>query len=483
MAVVREVETELKYEVDAEPPPLADLPGVSDVDGPTDVRLSAVYFDTADLRLRRHGATLRRRTGGADEGWHLKVPVGGDSRVELRLPLEADPRAATNAPPDELADLTFGMVRGAEIRPVALVKTRRRIWRLTDEKGRFVAEVALDRVTARRLDDSSSEDKWREMEVEFADPDDVPAFDRALRKAGLRRAQHSSKLGRVLPATATPPVGDTAGDAVLAYLRAQFDEIVKQDLRVRRDEPDSVHRMRVATRKLRSALRVYRRLLPGTERLATELRWLGQRLADARDLEVQEGHFKEVVAALPPELVVGAVGARFVRHFGPAREEARQTVLSTLGDKRYRVMLDSLDRLVNDPRLAARAARPAAEELPKHLRRAYRKTERRVAADTPHQARKAAKRYRYGLEVAEPAVGKRAANARKAARDLTKVLGEHQDGVVAQPVLRELGMQAHLAGENGFTFGLLHERESARCAEAERVYPEHWERVRKTRLR
>ena len=50
-------------------------------------------------------------------------------------------------------------------------------------------------------------------------------------------------------------------------------------------------------------------------------------------------------------------------------------------------------------------------------------------------------------------------------------------------MLRELGMLAHLAGENGFTFGLLHGLERARCAEVERVYPEYWKRVRKTRLR
>jgi CHAD domain-containing protein len=139
--------------------------------------------------------------------------------------------------------------------------------------------------------------------------------------------------------------------------------------------------------------------------------------------------------------------------------------------------------LLADPPLTSRASRPAADELPKHVRRAYRRTKRRVASETMHEVRKATKGYRYALEVAEPAVGKKARKARRAAKDLTKMLGEHQDGVVARPVLRELGMQAQLAGENGFTFGLLHERERGRCAEAERVYPEYWKRVRKSRLK
>jgi CHAD domain-containing protein len=483
MAVASEVETEFKYEAGDALPSLRDLPGVSEVEGPAVQRLSAVYYDTADLRLARHGATLRRRTGGGDAGWHLKVPVGGDSRVELRLPLDEGP--ATNAPPAELAELTFGMARGASIRPIALVKTKRDVWRLLDDAGQLVAEVADDRVTARRLDEeSSTADKWRELEVELADPATGPALDRALRKAGLRRAQHSSKLARVLPAVSPPPSGDTAGDALLAYLRAQFDEIVKQDLRVRRDEPDAVHQMRVATRRLRSVLRVYRRLLePSMSRLRSELRWLGRRLAESRDLDVQEEHFRSSVSSLPAELVVGPVSARFDRHFGPARASARADVLATLGDKRYRRLLDSVDNLLADPPLASRASRPAASELPKHVRRAYRRTKRRLSSDTLHRTRKAAKQYRYALEVAEPAVGRQARRARKQVRALTKVLGEHQDAAVARPVLRDLGMRANLAGENGFTFGLLYERERARGEEAERGYPEYWKKVRKTRLR
>lgn len=479
MGVASEVETELKYEAD-ELPPLRDLPGVSDVDGPTEERLSAVYFDTADLRLARHGATLRRRTGGADAGWHLKVPVGGDSRVELRLPL--GPKSASNAPPGELAELTFGMVRGADIRPVAQIKTKRRIWRLAGDAGPL-AEVAHDRVRARRLDGSTDGQEWQEVEVELASPGAAPALDRALRRAGLRRSEHRSKLARVLPALPPRRSGSTAGDAVLSYLRDQFDELVRQDLRVRRDEPDAVHRMRVAARRSRSALRVYRRLLPGTERLRDELRWLGRVLADARDLEVQQEHFEAEVASLPAELAVGPVSARLTRHFGPARAAARRRVMAALADRRYRRLLDSFDRLLSDPSLPARASRPAAKELPKHVRRAYRRVKRRVAGDTPHRVRKAGKQYRYGLEVAEPSVGKAASRARKAAKDLTKVLGEHQDGIVGRPVLRELGMQAQMAGENGFTFGLLHERERARSAEAERRCPEHWERVRTTRIR
>jgi CHAD domain-containing protein len=480
MTIAAHHETELKYEAGVKLPVLGGLPGVSGVDGPKVERLEAVYFDTADLRLARHGVTLRRRTGGHDAGWHLKVPAGDNSRTELRLPLDDGP--TTNTPPDELVDLTSGMARGAEIRAVVLLKTERHVWELVGRKGKPLAEVADDRVTASRLDRDSTKDKWRELEVELADPDLAPTLDRAFRKAGLRRAQHSSKLARALAIEEEQPTGDTAGDVLLAYVRTQFDELVTQDLLVRRDAPDAVHQMRVAARRLRSALRAYRRLLPDTVRMQEDLRWLGRRLGESRDLEVQHAHLKDEIAALPEELVVGPVSARLTRHFGPAAAAARERVLKTLADKRYRRLLDAVDRLVADPPLTSRASRPAGKELRKHVGRTYRRTKRRMASDTLHQTRKAAKRYRYALEVAEPAVGGKAKRARKPARALTKLLGEHQDGTVVRPLLRELGMKAHLAGENGFTYGLLHDRERARCAEVERVCPDYWKRVRKTRL-
>lgn len=485
MAIATHLETERKYDAaaDATLPALRDIPGVTRVDDPRSERLAAIYFDTADQRLARYGATLRRRTGGADAGWHLKVPAGPDSRTELRLPLEDRPEGATNAPPDELAELTSAMTRGAAIRPVARIRTERQVWDLVGSAGEPLAEVTDDHVEARLLGKSDTVDEWREVEVELAaagTPELLDLVEKVLRKAGIRRAAHGSKLARVLPAPARPATdGDTAGDVVLAYVRQQFDAIVTQDLRVRRDEPDAVHQMRVATRRLRSALRVYKRIVRGTSRLRDELRWLGRRLAEARDLEVQYARFQSDVDTLPAALVVGPVSARLTRHYGPALASARETALKTLGDKRYQRLLESIDRLLTDPGRTRRAGRGASAELPEHVRRAYRAVVRRRSSDASlHDVRKAAKRYRYALEVAEPG-GK----AVKLAKALTKLLGEHQDGVVARPVLRELGMQAHLAGENGFTFGLLHERERARGAVVERRYSKYWKKVRRSRPR
>ena len=65
--------------------------------------LSATYYDTADLRLLRSRMTLRRRRGGSDAGWHLKLPAGADSRDEVRHPLgryrKPPPRWSRSAAP------------------------------------------------------------------------------------------------------------------------------------------------------------------------------------------------------------------------------------------------------------------------------------------------------------------------------------------------------------------------------------------------
>jgi CHAD domain-containing protein len=472
-----QAEIERKYEAESGigVPALDTIPGVAATAGPQHEVLEATYYDTPDLRLVRSGLTLRRREGGKDAGWHLKVPSGKDSRDEIHLPPGGEL--------DELADLTLGYTLGAPLRAVARVRTDRTRWELFDRKGKLLAEVTDDRVTAERTG-SCGESSWREVEVELGSAGSTGLLDKTeenLRHAGFRRAKAASKLSRVLGAGPREPkrlrAKAKAGEAVMAYLRDQVDKIKHYDVQVRQNADDAVHKMRVATRRLRSALRVYRRLVD-TGDLAAELQWLGRRLSAARDLEVQYTRLQQAISALPVELVPGPVQARLTRHFGPAQEKARRKVLETLRGKRYFRLLDRLDQVVADPALTARAGRQARKELPKHLNRAYRKADQRVAAGDIHPGRKAAKRLRYGLEAAVPVLGKPADKARKQAKAFTKLSGDYQDSVVAGPVLRHLGMQAHLAGENGFTFGLLHGTEDANAKHVAQRIPGAWQRVR-----
>ncbi len=207
-------------------PILSGMSGVGGQTGPEEQVLEAVYYDTRDLRLARAGITLRRRSGGDDAGWHLKLPGGGDSRDELQVPLG---RSETDkAPPEELAALTRAHTRGAKLRPVALVTTRRHRWRLSDGDGKPVAEVADDHVTAHTLGAQTTAKSWREVEVELVGhgkPELLDRVERRLGKAGVRRLGSASTLARLLgdrlpvpPPSPAPDAKSSAGGAVLAYL-------------------------------------------------------------------------------------------------------------------------------------------------------------------------------------------------------------------------------------------------------------------------
>ena len=100
------------------------------------------------------------------------------------------------------------------------------------------------------------------------------------------------------------------------------------------------------------------------------------------------------------------------------------------------------------------------------------------ARDTAlHEARKAAKHARYAAEVASPAFGMRARRLAKRVKKVQSVLGDHHDGVVTRATVRELGVQAHLAGENAFTFGVLYEQDACRAKDLEAQASRAWKRV------
>ncbi|WP_033438359.1 CYTH and CHAD domain-containing protein [Saccharothrix sp. NRRL B-16314] len=479
-------ETERKYEAadGTALPPLADLPGVAAVAGPEEQHLEAVYYDTSDLRLARAGLTLRRRTGGDDAGWHLKLPVGVDTREEVRLP----PGRAAKHPPKQLGSLVQVHARGNDLEPVARIRTTRQRWQLVDEKGRLITEVVEDQVSGQSLADGSPVDSWREIEVELGELGDIAMLDRVearLSDAGIRRSTSSAKLTRLLagrmPSTTPPPTdGKSAGDVVLAYLRTQVEALKREDPRVRRDEHDAVHQMRVATRRMRSALQAFGAIVERdeTRELTDELRWLAGALGEARDMEVLRVRFEDGVAALDPELVLGPVQAQLARHFAPLETAAHKSAVAALDSDRYFALLDAVDALIADPPFTPSARKQAAKVLPELIDKTYRRLAKRAknAHDDArlHEARKAAKRLRYAVEVSEPRFGKAARKYRKKLKVVQELLGEHQDSVVARPVLRQLGAKAHTDGGNGFTFGLLHGREIAAAQRVEDRFPAVW---------
>jgi inorganic triphosphatase YgiF len=199
------LETEQKYDADAEfvLPNLSSLPelGGRRIADPRRIYLSATYFDTEDLDLLEHQITLRRRVGGDDEGWHLKLPVRKDTRQELHAPLE---EGTDGGVPARLASQVEEITAGRRLHPVAILDTERTVVRVPGPPADAQVEVADDTVTATRFDATNSGPMtWREIEVEVlsADPGAaamLEAVGEALREAGARPSASGSKLARVL---------------------------------------------------------------------------------------------------------------------------------------------------------------------------------------------------------------------------------------------------------------------------------------------
>ncbi|MZD05144.1 CHAD domain-containing protein [Streptomyces sp. SID5785] len=498
-------EIERKYDAPDEPfrlPDLRKVPGVEATVPQGVTELDAVYYDTADRRLAAARITLRRRTGGADAGWHLKLPVALSEGVrdEVRAPLTG------TAVPRALAGLVRSRVRGDALVPVVRLLSTRDVTELTGADGTLLAEVSVDAVRAERADGERAT-AWTEIEVELADGGD-PAFltkvEKRLRKAGVHRSAASSKLARALAETGAAPVprpaaedpGTDAGAHVLARLRAQRDALVDLDPDVRRDLPDALHQMRVTTRRLRSAFKTYRKLLDPrvTGPLGDELKWLAGELGIDRDREVLTERITGRIDALPRHLLLGPVRGRLRTWAVARRQGSRRHTVAVLDSKRYLALLDGLDALLADPPLRRkRAARPAAEVLAEaalrdHARLAAHVEHALALEPGPdrdlalHEARKAAKRARYAGETAVPALGKQARRFARSMKDVQTVLGDHQDSVVAREALRDLAMQAHAAGENGFTWGLLHGYEQATAARREAELPGVWADAAQPRL-
>lgn len=501
MDLTTSTETERKYEAAGPPPDLTGTGPVSEVREQPVLGLDAVYYDTRDGCLAADGITLRHRTGGKDAGWHLKLPLARGVREEIRVPkaLSAPVGSAPPRPgarpegevPEELAALVRSRARHAALVPVVRLRTEREPRLLLDAGGTALAELVVDRVTAERRGRTA---RWTEIEVELAedgDPAVLEDVDRRLREAGLRPAPTASKLARALAETdplhgAAPADlgGGAAGSHVLAYARKQVRALIELDPAVRRGQHDSVHRMRVATRRLRSCFRSYSRVLERavTDSVGDELRWLAAELGVDRDREVLTERLDTRLAELPEKLRRGPVAERLHEDDRSRTTDARSRLAGVLDSERYLDLLDTLDALLATPPLRRPAEKPAAPVLKRVVRRDLDRLAGRIdtALSTPpgpgrdaalHAARKAAKRARYAAEAARPALGGKARRRVSRLASVQRVLGEHQDSVLARTALVRIADEAQTAGEPAFSYGLLYGREEALAETAERQLP------------
>src|SRR4051794_18967975 len=309
-AYSRYLEIERKFEVfeSTVKPSFEGLSSIGRAERSPSQQLDAVYFDTPAHDLAARHVTLRRRTGGSDAGWHLKLPAGPDTRTEVRTPLD---QGAGGDVPAELRDVVLAIIRDRPLGPVARISTDRTVELLFGADGSPIAEFSDDRVVASAGEGEPQQ--WREWELELvegasASPDLLDRLANRLLDAGAAPAVHGSKLARVLAGahdddTPRKPKADPIHRAVAE----QVDQLVEWDRAVRADVDDSVHQMRVTTRKLRSLLQSSE----GTFGISSdawvldELRQLASVLGVARDAEVLAQRYERALNDLPDDLIRG----------------------------------------------------------------------------------------------------------------------------------------------------------------------------------
>lgn len=438
--------------------------------------LRAVYFDTPDLLLARSGTTLRRRTGGSDEGWHLKLPGEGDLRIEVHAPIV--PGASKFVVPAALREPIADKLGQQPLIPVASLDTERTETDVVVTGESPVALLCQDEVTVTRGREVQT---WQELEVELngGTEEQLDAICEQLEELGATRQPQVPKLLQALgehltdesPAHEKPAHGEpTAARVVGGYIATQVGVIQAREAQVRVDAPESVHKMRVATRRLRSTLRTFRDLLDAdrTEPLRVQVRELSEALGRPRDAEILKAHLFAAVDELPPEAIIGPVPERVRQELDARHDEALARLVEHLDGPGHQQLSEDLVRLLCEPAFLPEADGPASEVLPPLLKKATRRVthqwdqseaaEGEERMELAHGARKKAKAARYAWEAVAPAFG-HAPTAVTAWEQVTETLGTAQDAVVARACLLELAEAAAAVGEPTFTYGVLWERE------------------------
>jgi CHAD domain-containing protein len=501
-------ETEAKFRVNPTfelPVVVGVVPDVVSADPATHITMNAVYYDTPDLRLAREGVTLRRRSGGADAGWHLKLPVlahtvpdGTGVRDEIQLPDSA-------GIPAELRALVTVWVRTAVLGPVATLASERTTQILRGADGSALAELVDDTVSVEG--GSHNQAQFRELEVEDTSGGEsiVAQVAGVLRDAGAVGGEFVPKVVRALgpqattPADPPPPMPvaahDPVNDVVAATLRQYTRLLMTYDVAVRRGIDDAVHQMRVATRRLRSALRSFEPLLDKewADSLASELQWLAGILGTARDAEVLRDRLAHAVTTLPAEAKPETVGAKVADICNKQHRLGYEQVEATLASDRYVALMERLVDAATFPRTTDGARRQASVVLVPAIkaswsrmrRRAVPVTRRRVATATAtdyHQVRIAAKQVRYLCDAAAPALGPKARKLAAQAARIQDVLGEHHDAVVAGEFIAEVAALPRI-GASGFGLGLLFAREQECALAATEQFADIWPDVVRAKRR
>jgi CHAD domain-containing protein len=439
------------------------IPGLEIVPG-APKRLVDVYVDTEDWRMGRAGYVLRVRRRAGRLETTLKdlstVTKGLRRRLEVTQPLPASGLSGLDRA-GEVGWRVEALAGARALNQVLEVRTRRRPFDLAIH-GERVGELALDDTVIaigherRRLRLTRVE-----VEVQPAWVDAMQPFvERLRRECGLQPATLSKfEAGLMAAGIGIPgppdlgPVGvspdSTLGELAYRVLRKEASAMLARVPGTRLGEDiESLHQMRVATRRMRAGMDMFASVLPvRAGRLRAELGWLAALLGEVRDLDIQLGRFDDWTEEMPGDHreALDELADLLAGH----RVQARRALLEALDSRRYERLVSGLvAMLAQGPSSRSTAGRaPAVVTMPaligerhRAARKAARRAKRTGAATDYHRLRIRCKRLRYALEFAS---GLYDGELKGFVRQMTRLqdaLGSMQDAAVASSRLQVIAL-------------------------------------------
>lgn len=445
--------------------------------GPTRRKVLNVYFDTPGLVLKQHSMALRlRKTAGK---WLQTLKTAGTAtgglhqRGEWEYPLRAPQLDLALFRETPLATLAQSKALHHTLKPLFTTDFYRTTWRVEISPGQRV-EVALDLGVIRC---GEREAIISEVEIELLEGNAAAVFDVALALVGeiamrpsiLSKAERGYQLVAPVPVIPRHAVAiplkrkwppHQAMQAIITACLDHFDANVDGALAI--DDPEFIHQLRVALRRLRSAIRIFRPAHAG--HFAAELKWLAAAMGQARDWDV-------LVTQTLPALLAHDSGnehrrglttlmASAKRHQAAARDAARSALAST----REALLIMTLVREVSDPggfamplsqdtterdTTPSRKKQSLSQLASREINRRHRRLLRvnvalaESSVDARHRVRIDAKRLRYAADFFAPLYAKKhVARYVKILGQIQHLLGETNDDAVSLRLLESLSPPA-----------------------------------------
>lgn len=473
------------------------------------IRLRDTYFDTDRWSVLRAGFALRVRESEAWPEATLKSLERSTEGLAVRREIvqflaDANPHE-TLGDPGPVTERVRALAGRRGLHALFTVETQRERFALSGTGSK--AEIALDSSIIRT--DDGAQRGLRRVEVELVAgsvaalmpwvrelqvacglaPSRTPKFRLGLECAGLEP--------RELPDLG-PTVADASMDAnrfALTMVRREVLAMVALEPATRLGEdPEALHDLRVAARRLETYLRVFRAHLPAAVvNCRRPLRDMRQTLGRARDVEVQLAELEKFSGELPEAERPSLEPLR--QHLELVRREARAAMLETLDADDTQDLFRRLETGVTEPAPGSSVAPDTsamrtisatqllATLVPEAFRR-VRKGAAQLSLESPseefHATRTRVKRLRHVVDCARPLLGGSVKEYRRALQRLQDVLGSLQDSHVASERLRELAAAppVPLPADTLFLMGRLTERHERTCGRMRRRFPKAWRRAR-----